>query len=97
METISKKKFQKAKESIQVKRIKNYKLHNKMFWEFRPNQRLEETYTLELEKEKTNLPRKFSQNFNGTESIKEKEIMDKLAKENIKTELKPQAIRNKRR
>lgn len=97
METISKKKCQKAKESIQVKRIKNYKLHNKMFWKFRPNQRLEETYTLELEKEKTNLPRKFSQNFNGTESIKEKEIMDKLAKENIKTELKPQAIGYKRR
>ena len=45
METISKKKYQKAKESIQVKRIKNYKLHNKMFWKFRPNQRLEETYT----------------------------------------------------
>ena len=43
METISKKKCQKAKESIQVKRIKNYKLHNKMFWKFRPNQRLEET------------------------------------------------------
>lgn len=53
-------------------------------------------HTLELEKEKTNLPRKFSQNFNGTESIKEKEIMDKLAKENIKAELKPQAIRYKR-
>ena len=84
------------KESIQVEWKKKYKLRNKLFWKFHCNQRLEEIYTLELEKEKTNLPRKFLPNFNGTESIKEIEIMDKLAKEKVRTELKLQSIRYKR-
>ena len=84
------------KESIQAEWNKKYKLRNKLFWKFHCNQRLEEIYTLELEKEKTNLPRKFLPNFNGTESIKEIEIMDKLAKEKVRTELKLQAIRYKR-
>ena len=51
---------------------------------------------MELEKEKPNLPRKFSPNFNGTESTEEKEIMDKLATEKVRTELKLQAITYKR-
>ena len=63
-----------------------------MFWKFYCNQRLEEIYTLELEKEKPNLPRQFLPNFNGTESIEEQEIMNKLAKEKLRTELKLQAI-----
>ena len=47
-----------------------YKLRNELFWNFQNNQRLEQIYTLELEKEKTNLLRKFLPNFNETESIK---------------------------
>ena len=53
-------------------------------------------YTLGLEKEKPNLPRKFLPNFNGPESTEEKEIMGKLAKEKVRTELELQAIRYKR-
>ena len=75
----------KTKESIQVEWNEKHKLSNELFWKFYRNQRLEEIYTLELEKEKPNLQQKLSPNFNGTESIKEKEIMDKPAKENIKT------------
>ena len=86
----------KAKESIQAERNKKYKLRNELFWKFHRNQRLEEIYTLELEKEKPNLPRKFLPNFNGIGSTEEKEIMDKLAKEKVRTELKLQAIRYKR-
>ena len=71
-------------------------MRNELFWKFHRNQRLEEIYTLELEKEKPNLPRKFLPNFNGTESTEEKEIMDKLAKEKVRTELKLQTIRYKR-
>ena len=69
---------------------------NELFWNFHRNQRLEEIYTLELEKEKPNLPRKFLPNFKGTKSTEEREIMDKLAKEKVRTELKLQAIRYKR-
>ena len=86
----------KAKESIQAERNKKYKLRNELFWKFHRNQRLEEIYTLELEKEKPNLPRKFLPNFNGIGSTEEKEIMDKLAKEKVRRELKLQAIRYKR-
>ena len=71
-------------------------MRNELFWNFHRNQRLEEIYTLELEKEKPNLPRKFLPNFNGTKSTEEREIMDKLAKEKVRTELKLQAIRYKR-
>ena len=71
-------------------------MRNELFWKFHRNQRLEEIDTLELEKEKPNLPRKFLPNFNGTESTEEKEIMDKLAKEKVRTELKLQTIRYKR-
>ena len=67
----------KAKDSVQVEWNKKYKLCNVLFCQVHCNQR--------LEKEKTNLQRKLSPNFNRTESIKEKEIMDKPAKENIKT------------
>ena len=81
----------KAKKSMQAEWNKKYKLRNELFWKFHCNQRIEEIYTLELEKEK-NLPRKFSPNFNGTESSEEKEIMDKLAKEKVRTELKLQAV-----
>ena len=91
-----KEEISKAKESIQAEWNKKYKLRNELFWKFHRNQRLEEIYTLELEKEKPNLPRKFLPNFNGTESTEEKEIMDKLAKEKVRTELKLQAIRYKR-
>ena len=63
-------------------------MRNQLFWKFQRNQRLEEIYTLNLEKEKPNLPRKFLLNFNGTESVKEKEIIDKLAKEKVRIELK---------
>ena len=86
----------KAKESIQAERNKKYKLRNELFWKFHRNQRLEEIYTLELEKEKPNLPRKFLPNFNGIGSTEEKEIMEKLAKEKVRRELKLQAIRYKR-
>ena len=86
----------KAKESIQAEWNKKYKLRTELFWKFHRNQRLEEIYTLELQLEKPNLPRKFLPNFNGTESTKEKETMDKLAKEKVRTELKLQAIRYKR-
>ena len=82
----------KVKKSMQAEWNKKDKLRNELFWKFHCNQRIEEIYTLELEKEKTNLPRKFSPNFNGTESSEEKEIMDKLAKEKVRTELKLQAI-----
>ena len=91
-----KEEISKAKESIQAEWNIKYKLHNELFWKFHRNQRLEEIYTLELEKEKPNLPRKFLPNFKGTESTEEKEIMDKLAKEKVRTELKLQAIRYKR-
>ena len=84
----------KAKESIQAEWNKKYKLRNELFWIFHRNQRLEEIYTFELEKK--NLQRKSFQNFNGTESTEEKQIMDKLAKEKVRTELKLQAIRYKK-
>ena len=67
-----------------------------MLWKFHRNQRLEEIYTLELEREKTNLPQKVLLNFNRVDSIEEKEIVDELAKEKVRTELKLQAIRCKR-
>ena len=41
---------------------------------------------------KPNLPRKFLPSFNRTESIVEKEIMNKLAKEKVQTELKLQVV-----
>ena len=85
-----------TKESIQPEWNKKYKLRNELFWTFHRNQRLEEIYTLELEKGKPNLLRKFLPNFNGTESTEEKEIMDKLAKEKVRTELKLQVITYKR-
>ena len=44
----------KAKESIQAEWNKKYKLHNELFWKFHRNQRLEEIYTFDLEKEKPN-------------------------------------------
>ena len=91
-----KEEISKAKESIQAEWNKKYKLRNEFFWKFHRNQRLEEIYTLELEKEKPNLPRKFLPNFNGTESTEAKDIMDKLAKKKVRTELKLQAIRYKR-
>ena len=71
-------------------------MRNELFWKFHRNQRLEKIYTLELEKEKPNLPLKFLPNFNRAESTEEKEIMDKLAKEKVRTELKLQSIRYKR-
>ena len=95
-QTACKEEISKAKESLQAEWNKKYKLHNELFWKFHRNQRLEEIYTLELEKEKPNLPRKFLPNFNGTESTEEKQIMDKLAKEKVRAELKLQAIRYKR-
>ena len=83
-----KEEISKAKESIQAEWNKKYKLRDEPFWKLHRNQRLEEIYTLELEKEKPNLPRKFLPNFNGTESTKKKgEIMDKLAKEKVRTKL----------
>ena len=48
---------------------------------------------MELEKEKPNLAQKFLPKKFSTE---EKEIMDKVAKEKVRTELKLQAIRYKR-
>ena len=85
----------KTKESIQVEWNKKHKLSNELFWKFYRNQRLEEIYTLELEKEKPNSP-KFLPNFNRVESIEEKEIMIKLPKEKVRAELKLQAIRYKK-
>ena len=67
-----KEEISKAKESIQAEWNKKYKLRDEPFWKLHRNQRLEEIYTLELEKEKPNLPRKFLPNFNGTESTKKK-------------------------
>ena len=78
-----KEEISKAKGTIQAEWNKKHKLRN-------------EIYTLELEKEKPNLPRKFLANFNGTESTEEKEITDKLVKEKVRTELILQAIRYKR-
>ena len=46
-----KEEISKAKESIQAEWDKKYKLRNELFWKFHRNQRLEEIYTLELEKE----------------------------------------------
>ena len=43
----------KAKESIQAKWNKKYKLRNELLWKFYRNQRLEEIYTLELKKTKS--------------------------------------------
>ena len=54
-----KEEISKAKESIQAEWNKKYKLHNELFWKFHRNERLEEIYNLELEKEKPNLPGKF--------------------------------------
>ena len=88
----TKEEVSKVKESIPAEWKKN-KLHNELFWKFHRNQRLEEIYTLELENERPNLPQKFLPNFNGTESIKEKEIMGKLAKEKVRTELKLQELK----
>ena len=85
MQKNTKEEVSKAKDSVQVEWNKKYKLCNELFCQVHCNQRLEEMCTLELEKEKPNLQQKLSPNFNGTESIKEKEIMDKPAKENIKT------------
>ena len=86
----------KAKESIQAEWNKKYKLRNELFWKFHRNQRLEEIHTLDREKQKPNLPRKFLPNFNGIESTEEKEVVDKLAKEKVGIELKLRAIRYKR-
>ena len=91
-----KEEISKAKESIQAEWNKKYKLRHELFWKFNRNQRLEEIYNLELKKEKPKLVPKFLPNFNGTESAEEKEIMDKLAREKVRTELKLQAIRYKR-
>ena len=96
METRSNKQYQKQRNLYKQNGTKKYKLRNELFWKFHRNQRLEEIYTLELEKEKPNLLRKFLPNFSGTDSTKEKEIMDKLAKEKVRTELKLQAITYKR-
>ena len=64
-----KEKVSRAKESVRTEWNKKYTLSNERSWKFHHNQRLVETYTLKLEKEKPNLPQKFISNFNGTESI----------------------------
>ena len=84
----------KANEPIQAKENKKYELRNELFWKCYRNRRLEEIYTLEPEKKV--LPKKFLSKFTGTESIEEKEIMDKLAKEKVRTKLNLQTIRYKR-
>ena len=58
--------------------------------------KISQKYSFESRKKKNFFSRKFLPNYNGAESIKEKEIMNKLAKEKVRTELKLQAIRYKR-
>ena len=71
-QTACKEEISKAKESLQAEWNKKYKLHNELFWKFHRNQRLEEIYTLELEKEKPNLPRKFLPNFSMEQNLLKK-------------------------
>ena len=69
-----------------------YKSRNDLFWRHHPNKRLEELYNAELLKENPCIPRKFLPNYNG----KEKQIMQNLAKEKVRTELQLQKIRVER-
>ena len=69
-----------------------YKSRNDLFWRHHLNKKLEELYNAELLKENPCIPRKFLPNYNG----KEKQIMQNLAKEKVRTELQLQKIRVER-
>ena len=81
-----------AKKLIEKTWNEKYKSRNDLFWRHHPNKRLEELYNAELLKENPCIPRKFLPNYNG----KEKQIMQNLAKEKVRTELQLQKIRVER-